>query len=67
MLPSVTCWTGGWRDGLPRYPQVPVQRVVQRDLQAHALVELSRSSVSHTLLHRAQCPVAVVRGSRAEA
>jgi len=68
----------GW---CAKYPQVRVQRVVQRDLPEHALVERSRAaqlvvvggcargwvpglvlgSVSQTLLHRACCPVAVVR------
>jgi nucleotide-binding universal stress UspA family protein len=68
----------GWGE---KYPDVPVQRLVERDQPAHALVEQSLraqlvvvgsrgrgnfaglvlGSVSHAVLHRAHCPVAVVR------
>ncbi|WP_308284467.1 universal stress protein [Pseudonocardia oceani] len=68
----------GWAE---KFPDVAVERVVIRDLPAHALLEraaraqlvvvgsrgrgefagLVLGSVSNALLHRAPCPVAVVR------
>jgi nucleotide-binding universal stress UspA family protein len=68
----------GWAE---KYPDVPVQRAVERDHPARVLVEESAraqllvvgshgrgnvagrllGSVSHAAVHRADCPVAVVR------
>ncbi len=68
----------GWAE---KYPDIPVQKAVERDRPARVLVEESAraqllvvgshgrgnvaghllGSVSHAVVHRADCPVAVVR------
>jgi nucleotide-binding universal stress UspA family protein len=55
----------GWRE---KYPEVAVRPVVMKGRPVHALLEVAHeaqllvvSSVSHTMLRHAPCPIAVVR------